>query len=282
MPVEQAPSPPSRPAARQPDGAKLVRYHDYIDQKIESTRRMVKVVDLATAFVEFTVVLLAFLLLYAVLEHWVVPGGFSFAVRCALFGVLIGGAAFFAYRRLWPLCVRAINPVYAAQTIEHGSPSLKNSLINLLLFRQRRTEIPDAVYRTLEEQAAHGLTRVQVDTAVDQSQLIRLGYVLIAIVAIGALYKVFSPKDPLVAAERVLMPWAEIVPASRVSISAITPGAATISRGEFVDVAAEVRGLGEDDAVVLRYTTDDGQVVGRSIPMKAAAGRRAVQLPSGG
>jgi hypothetical protein len=273
MPVEQAPSPPSRPAARQPDGAKLVRYHDYIDQKIETTRRMVKFVDLATAFVELAVVLLAFLLLYAVLEHWVVPGGFSFAVRCALFGVLVGGAGFFAHRRLWPLCARAINPVYAAQTIEHGSPSLKNGLINLLLFRQRRTEIPDAVYRTLEEQAAHGLTRVQVDSAVDQSKLIRLGYVLIAIVAIGALYKVLSPKDPFVAAERVLMPWAEIVPASRVAISAITPGATTISRGEFVDVAAEVRGLGEDDAVVLRYTTDDGQVVGRSIPMKAAAGR---------
>ena len=32
--------------------SKIVRYHDYIDEKIESTRRMVKVVDLATALVE--------------------------------------------------------------------------------------------------------------------------------------------------------------------------------------------------------------------------------------
>ena len=151
----------------------------------------------------------------------------------------------------------------------------------LLLFRQRRSDISDAVYRTLEEQAAQGLTRVPVDAAVDQSQLIRLGYVLIAIVAVAALYKVFSPKDPLVAAERVLMPWADIVPASRVSITDIKPGVVTISRGEFVDVSAEVRGLGDDDAVVLRYTTDDGQVVGRAIPMKAGADRLAVRLPAG-
>jgi len=273
MPVDQAPSPAPRPAARPKDAAKLVRYDDYIDEKIESTRRMVKFVDFATAGMELAVALLAFLFVYALLEHWIVPGGFSFAIRCVFFTAVLVGVGVFAVRRLWPLCIHAINPVYAAQTIEHGSPTLKNGLINLLLFRQRRAEIPDAVYRTLEEQAAHGLTRVPVDTAVDRSQLIRLGYVLVAIVAIGAVYKVLSPKDPFVAAERVLMPWADLVPASRVSMTAIEPGAVTISRGEYVDVTAEVRGLTEDDSVVLRYTTDDGHVQGRAIPMKAGADR---------
>ena len=41
-----------------------------------------------------------------------------------------------------------------------AASTLKNGLINLLLFRDRRKEISDAVYHTLEEQAAHGLTRV--------------------------------------------------------------------------------------------------------------------------
>ena len=36
------------------------------------------------------------------------------------------------------------------------------------------------MYRTLEEQAAQRLTRVPVETAVDRSLLIRLGYVLVA------------------------------------------------------------------------------------------------------
>src|SRR5207237_7032384 len=171
---------------------------------------------------------LAFLLVAAVVEHWILPGGFNSTVRMMLFSALMVGIGCFAFRRFWPLLAQSINPVYAARTIEQGSPSLKNSLINLLLFRQRRDDIPDAVYRTLEEQAAQRLTRVPIETAVDRSMLIRLGYVLVAVVASAGLYKVFSPKDPLVSAERLLMPWANIVPASRVGITAVTPGSITV------------------------------------------------------
>ncbi len=267
MSVDQA---ASRRSERSRDGSKVVRYHDYIDEKIEGTRRMVKVVDLATALVELAVAVLLFLLFAIVVEHWVVPGGLPSSVRAVLFLILASSVAFFVVRRLWPLCVRGINPVYAAHAIEQGSPTLKNGLVNLLLFRQRRTEISDAVYHTLEEQAAHGLTRVPVDTTVDRTELIRLGYLLIAIVAVAAGYKVLSPKDPLVAAERVLMPWADIVPASRVTISEIKPGTETVSQGEPVDVSAAVHGLTENDTVTLRYTTEDGQIVSRGIPMKAS------------
>jgi hypothetical protein len=240
MSVEEV---PSRRASRPPGNAKLVQYDEYIDKQIQTTRRTVKAVDFATAVVLLTTGVLVFLLTAALVEHWLVPGGFNVAVRTVLFGLLVAGAGYFAYRRLWPLCVRAINPVFAAQTIEQGRPSLKNSLINLLLFRQHRTEISDAVYQTLEEQAAQRLTRVPIDSAVDRSQLIRFGYVLLAVVAAAAVYKIVSPKDPLIAAERVLMPWADIVPASRVSITAVEPGRVTITRGEFLEVSAEVRVL---------------------------------------
>ncbi|MEX0614241.1 MAG: hypothetical protein WD738_18010 [Pirellulales bacterium] len=255
---------------------KLVQYDEYIDTQVESTRRLVKVVDLATSLVVLAASVLAFLLAAAVVEHWLVPGGFPLAVRTALFVLLAGAVVYFAYRRLWPLAVHTINPVYAAQAIEVAAatgPSLKNSLINLLLFRQRRSEISDAVYQTLEEQAAQRLSRVPVDAAVDRSLLIRFGYVLLAVAASAALYKVFSPKDPLITAQRVLMPWAQIVPASRVKISGVEPGSVTVSRGEFLDVSAEVRGIGENDAVLLRFTTQDGQAVNKPVPMKLAKDR---------
>jgi hypothetical protein len=198
-----------------------------------------------------------------------------------LFVVLVGGLSVYAARRLWPLCIGSINPAYAAQTIEHDNPSLKNSLLNLLLFRQNREIITDAVYETLEEQAAQRLTRVPVESAVDRTQLLRLGYVLVFVVAAAALYKVFSPKDPLVTAERVLMPWADIVPASRVAIENVEPGATMLARGEVLTVSADVRGIGEDDPVVVRYTTADGQAVDMPTPMKpSAAGLRFTgQIP---
>jgi hypothetical protein len=260
----------------------LVRYDQYIDAKIRDTRRMVKAVDLAISLVTLATGVLAFLLTFALVEHWLVPSGFSVAVRSLLFAALVSSACVFAYRRLWPLLRRAINPVYAARTIEQSSPTLKNTLVNLLLFRQRRSEVSDAVYHTLEEQAAHRLTRVHVDSAVDRGQLIHLGYVLVGVVAFAAIYKIASPKDPIVAAERVLLPWADIVPASRVRISAVEPGDKTIARGEFVDIAAEVRGIGEDDAVLLRYTTADGQAVGKAVPMSPRDGglRFECRLPA--
>jgi hypothetical protein len=135
----------TRKPPRRADSAKVVRYDDFIDAKIQSTRRAVKLVDLASALVVLTAGMLAFLFGVALVEHWIVPGGFSTAERSGLFAILLVCVVYFAYRRLWPLVARAINPVYAASAIEQGSPALKNSLINFLLFRQRRTEIPDAV-----------------------------------------------------------------------------------------------------------------------------------------
>jgi len=271
MSVDQLP----KPSAATRGDTKLVHYDEYIDRQVESTRRVVKIVDLATSLVVLAAGVLAFLLVAAVVEHWIVPGGFPVLLRFALFALLAGSVGYFAFRRLWPLVISRVNPVYAAHTIEVSAstgPSLKNSLVNLLLFRQKRSEISDAVYHTLEEQAAVRLSRVPLDAAVDRSLLIKFGYALVAIVAVAALYKVFSPKDPVVAAQRVLMPWADIVPASRVSIADVKPGVVTVARGEFIDVSAEVRGIGDEDTVLLRYTTADGQAVDKSLPMKLSRG----------
>jgi hypothetical protein len=152
MSVEQLQKPKSSPRG----DAKLVKYEEYIDRQVESTRRVVKLVDLATSLVVLAAGVLAYLLVVAAVEHWLVPGGFSELSRLGLFLLLAWGGAAFVIRRFWPLVVRRVNPVYAAHAIEtaaESGPSLKNSLVNLLLFRQKRSEISDAVYHTLEEHA---------------------------------------------------------------------------------------------------------------------------------
>lgn len=262
--------PPQR-TSRVTDDAKFVQYDQYIDTHIQNTRRAVKLVDWAIALVVLGTFATAFLLVVAVAEHWLVPGGFSVAVRTMLFLLLTSAVSVFAYRRLWPLFRLTINPVFAAHAIEKSSPSLKNSLVNLLLFRQHRGQLSDAVYHTLEEQAAKGLTRVPVDAVVDRTTLIRVGYVLLAVVAVAGLYKVVSPKDPFIAARRVLLPWSDVAPASRVTIEDVTPGTVIIARGELVDVSARVRRLAESEAVLLRFTTDDGQAVDKPIEMRLSS-----------
>lgn len=272
MSVDQLP--PGKARLAKP-AAQFVRYNEYIDQQIEATRRSVKMVDVLTALLTILVGTLGFLLVAAAVEHWLLPGGFNVAVRLALFAFLFICLTFYTTRKLWPLVRGSINPAYAAQAIEQDNPSLKNSLLNLLLFRQHRDDVTDAVFETLEEQAATRLHRVPIDSAVDRTHLLRLGYALIAILAVVALYKIFSPKDPFASAERVLMPWARIAAPSRVSIENIAPGHVTLSRGEMLQVAADVRGIGEDDPVVVKFTTADGQAVDRPAAMKPdAAGFR--------
>jgi hypothetical protein len=278
MSVDQLP--PGKVRAAQRD-AKLVRYEEYIDTQIASTRRLVKAIDITSILLTMIAGTLAFLLAAAVVEHWLVPGGFSFLTRTILFAALASALGTYAVRRLWPLLARQINPVYAAHTIEQGSPSLKNSLLNLLLFRQQRDEITDAVYETLEEQAAQRLVRAPAEAAVDRTYLLRLGYLLVGVVLLVAVYKIASPKDPFVTAVRVLMPWADVVPASRVSISNVEPGAVTVARGQTLKIAADVRGIGDDDPVIVRYTTADGQAVDKAVElMPDVAGLRfSGQIP---
>ncbi|MGD9635602.1 MAG: hypothetical protein AB7G28_22405 [Pirellulales bacterium] len=281
MSVDQLPPGKARPAKRD---AQFVRYDEYIDKQIDSTRRSVKAVDLLTALLTMAVGTMSFLLAAAMIEHWLVPGGFNVAVRLILFVALAVCLTFYTTRRLWPLVRGSINPAYAAQAIEQENPSLKNSLLNLLLFRQHRDDVTDAVYETLEAEAATRLHRVPIDSAVDRTQLLRLGYALIFILAVVALYKILSPKDPFASAERVLMPWARIAAPSRVSIENIEPGHVTLSRGDTLAVAADVRGIGDDDPVVVRFTTADGQAVDRPAAMKpdAAGLRFKGQIPPEG
>jgi len=264
--VAEKPQPNSPPPPAKPVGEPLV------DQHIRQTRRALKIVDLTAGLITLTIGVLAFLLTMAVLEHWVIPGGWNGIARFGLFGVLILGILGYSWRTFGPLLRQSINPVYAAQAIEQSSPSLKNSLLNLLLLRNRKREMSRQVLQAIEQQAAQRLSQVPVDSVVDRSAIIRLGYLLLAITAICVLYRFLSPKDLFSSAGRVLMPWSSIAAPSRVQILNITPGDAKAARGEQLEISAEVLGLEEDEPVRLLYSTADQQIVGQEIPMTASAG----------
>ena len=258
------PTPPPTPAERADE--------PLVDQHIRRTRRALKLVDLTAGLITLTIGVLAFLLTMAVLEHWVIPGGWSDTARFTLFGILLLGVAVYCWRTFLPLLRQSINPVYAAQAIEQGSPSLKNSLLNLLLLRNRKQQMSRQVLQAVEQQAAQRLAQVPIDSVVDRSAIVRLGYLLLAITAICVLYRILSPKDLFSSAGRVLMPWSEIATPSRVQILNVTPGDAKAARGEQLQIAAEVHGLEEDEPVRLLYSTADEQIVGQEIRMKPSAG----------
>jgi len=263
--------------------AKLVEYDQYIDQQIRRTRNHVKVVDIACAIMTLCGGICALMLVAALLDHWVVTGGLGMASRTAGLAVLVGGSVTFLARRLTPLLTRRINPLYAARAIEMGTPSLKNSLLNFLFFRQDQAGIPRAVYEAVEQQAATRLAHASVETTVDRTHLIHVGYGLLSIVIVAALYTVLSPKSPFITAERILLPWSDIRPPTRVAITAVAPGDTTVARGESITVTAQVVGAREDEPVRLFYTTAGQQTVDRELAMHVPAGRYryVCRLPEG-
>ena len=173
--------------------------------------------------------------------------------------------------------------VYAAHSIERSSPTLKNSLVNFLLLRAKPAGLTRNVFEAIEEQAASDLAKVPVDATVDRSKLIKIGYVFLAVLIVSAIYKVVSPKDPLRTVGRVVLPWADIDPPTRVRILAVAPGNATVLRGRRVPVTVEVQGLPGSEPVTLIYSTADGQLVERTVAMQIESGGYLFecQLPEG-
>ncbi len=257
-----APSPPEGPQNSAP-----VECEAFIDRRLRQTRRQLKGVDVAGGLMTLAAGLLAYLMFAAALDHWVVAGGLGFAARLLLLlGLVAGGGAYFLFCVLPPL-VRRINPVFAAQTIEQGRPTLKNSLINFLLLRRHRQEVAPIVFRAVERRAAADLAAVPGETAVDRGRIVRIGYVLLALVAALALDVVFSPKNPLVSFERIIWPWSTAAAPTRVTIDDVRPGDAVAFHGDALEVSAGLHGLGEGEPVTLYYSTADGQSVDQALAM---------------
>ena len=242
-------------------------YGESVERHLRRTQRQVKFVDLCTALMVLVAGAVGFFLIISVIDHWIIGLGF-FGRLLALGMLLVGGGWHFATVVL-PLITHRINPLYAARSIEQGTPSLKNSLINFLMFRANQSAVHRVVYQAMEQKAASDLASVPVDTAVDRSKMINAGYVLIAVLVAGAAYTILSPKDPFQTMARVALPWQSIARPSRIVIEDIQPGSIEAMQGHFVDVRARLHGAREGkDIVSLIYSTNDGQTVERHVTMQ--------------
>ncbi|HVX14056.1 MAG TPA: hypothetical protein VHC22_22920 [Pirellulales bacterium] len=262
-------------------GAQVIECNRYIETQLHRTRRQVKSVDLVSSLMLLAVGALAYLMLVALIDHWLIRGGLGFGGRLAAACLLAVGALAFVVLRIVPLIVRRVNPVYAAYTIERHRPGIKNSLINFLLLRSEPGRLPERFYQAMEVQAATALAGTHSEVAVDRTPVIRLLLTMVAITVCVALYAVLSPKNPFTSFRRVISPWADVAPPTRVSIEDIQPGNGQGFHDAHVMVSARIEGLRTGEAATVHYSTVDGQVVDKAVPMTIAPNsyRHSVELP---
>jgi hypothetical protein len=254
-------------------------YETVVDTQLQRTKARVKSVELAQRLLLFVIGFLLAVLVLVLVDHWLIEGGMPKWLRLLSWIGLLGGSLVYVWKQLLPLIIYRINPFYAARTIEETQPSLKNSLINYLSFREQQSDLPPVIYEAIANQAATGVKNVSVDLVVDRGQIIRYGYLLIGVCFCLAMYFVLSPKSTWQSAKRVMIPWSDTTAPSRVSIVEVTPASTTVFRGKVLQFTAKVEGLHDDEPVQLIYTTEDKQELNRTVEMKVVNGVHTVTLP---
>ena len=247
-----------------------IKIEDYVADKLNTTRRKVRSVDVMSSLITLFSIILVFLLTVAIIDAWIMPMG-SIG-RWAGFLMLFVGTFCTVGMIIRRTFFRKINPDYAAQMIEESQPEFKNSLLNYVSLNRKPQGTRAAVLDAVSRQAASDISTVPVEALVDRSAMIRTCLVFAAVIGLGAIYTLLSPKNPFQSMARVLMPSAKIAAPSVVTIQDIEPGDAEAFFGDEVEIRAHVVGRHKAEDVKLYYSTKDGQSMDQAIPMTVASG----------
>ena len=267
--VPQARAPQARvPQARASDSKHYVEYEEYVDFQLEKTRSIVKRTDILTTVTTLTVAVIAYLFAFVVFDQWIIEGGFGYAARVVLLGLLLSYVTgMLVWRVLFPL-LRQVNPLYAARVIERSDPQLKSNLVNFVDVKLSNAESAPMVLKSMQKRAAVELSHIDVEEAVDHRPLLRVAYALLAVVIVAAAYIVWSPKGTLASVMRALLPTAPIEVATETTITEVNPNDDTdVPARTVVTIEADVKGKDANHAQIL-YTTNDHKYVDQTVEMR--------------
>jgi len=237
---------------------------EFIQYQLEKARNRIKATDLLTAGVLAGLLLVGYVLIFTLLDHWVIDGGFGAWTRAIVLAVILilCGAILFRYvLRPW---FRRIHPLYAARMLDRSSEQLQGSLLALIDLQTAGHKSDGAIHRTLEKRAAVRLADVHVDELIDRRLLTRMGTGLFIITLITCVYAVLSPKSI-----SLLRPFtlAKSSVATRTVIEGVQPGNAFVPGGSHVEFVVDLAGVIPEEVRVL-YSTSDRRFVDEPLTMQ--------------
>ncbi|MCU0712945.1 MAG: hypothetical protein MUC43_12860, partial [Pirellula sp.] len=223
-------------------------------------------IEIGIGLVGWFTILLMLLLSAVLIDHWLLT--LNVPLRSLFFASLIAWSFWWVPKRLIPVLVRPIHPEHAARKIELQHPEMKESLISWLQLSTANEHTPKGVLAAVGRFAARNLKGSQSDSILDNGNLLKLTTFFVASLLAFAIYSFSAPKSSLISVARILMPWAAINPATRVSILEVAPGSTTITQGTNLAIRVSTRGVLKQDAVSLRFDLSDGQRIGETLPLK--------------
>ena len=237
---------------------------EFIDYQLQVARRRIKWADLLTAALLAAVLWTGYVLVFTILDHWVISGGFSPLVRGVMLAIVLlvcAGIVFWYVIRPWS---SDIHPLYAASMLDQSGTELNGALMSLVDLNTAGSEVPETIRNVMEKRAAVKLAEVNIDEAIDRRWLMRLGYILLALVLITCVYAVMSPKAISLARSLTL---SSSSVATTTRVLKVQPGDSSIDAGQQVEIVADIGGS-LPEAVTVLFTTADRTYVDEPLTMQ--------------
>jgi hypothetical protein len=199
------------------------------------------------------------------IDHWVWE--FPPLARLAVLASIILWTIWWIPKKIIPPLFHPINTEHAARAIEQQFPDCKNSLISWLQLSGTDSNSPKGVLAYVGRYAVRNLKGQDANSIVDSSTIVRLSAAFLGCLLCGMIYLFASPKSGFTSIARMMAPWADIAPATRVNILEVIPGTTTVTQGGSLPLSVTVRGMHQGEGVRVRFDLSDGQMVGESVPM---------------
>ncbi|TVP98421.1 MAG: hypothetical protein EA381_12345 [Planctomycetaceae bacterium] len=242
--------PPDRPANGRSLGDEL------ISKTIADAQTSLWRAELSRRLLRGVIVGLLGLVFWFVLDQWLWSpgrGGRSLALAGAL-----GVFGWWAVTRILPLLRSRVRAEYAAQSLEADLPEMRHSLTSYVALRDDFGSggVRAAVLRSIGTRAAGQLQRQRLESPSEATGTFPWWIGLAATLAVVAAYGLFSPKNTLRSAQRLLMPLANIEPPTRVTIVSVEPGDGETLTMRPLEIIASIDGLGARDQPAVRFGSD--------------------------
>ncbi len=215
------------------------KYETFVEEQLARARHRIRLLDLAAAGLGFLIVTLGYGLLMVVLDRLLeLPS----LVRQAAFGLYLVGAVVYVGFALGRVLFRRINPLYAAQQVEHILPDAKNSVVNYLDLRDQ--DLPAAIRGAVSHRAAKDLARADLDQAISTRRTGWLGGIVGGLGLGLAILFFLGPPQFFSLLRRAFAPFTETTIATRTQLGIMQPegGNCTVAVGRAVPVLVSVFG----------------------------------------
>lgn len=232
---------------------------DWLHAELNKTIRHLQFLETTANVAWWWCTLLVVFALAVVLDHWlwVLP---TFA-RYLFWLLGVGLSLFWILRRILPLFIFRIHPLYAAKVVENAVPELKNRLISWWELKHEPQAAPRGVVAAVGRQAVAQLRTHDASALLDTRPMIISIGIALSLTVFMSLYSLVAPRSAWTTAERIMFPWKTIAPPARVNITQVRPGSSVIPQSLPCLIQVEAAGLLSDEKAFVRFTSADRQIL---------------------